>query len=93
MPAKPHIKMRISLPATLHEKICAYRFQARHETRAEALTALVVAGLAAMAKPVTLPKDKGSDSDPLSKPARSKRLVPYAGRDSSEQRRGEWRSP
>ena len=42
-----------------------------------------------MTKPVTLPKKNGSDSDPLSKPARSKK-IPYAGAEGNGRAQQQW---
>ena len=64
---KPHVSLRLNVSTQLYEKISAYRHEARHETRAQALVTLLAAGLAALQKPVTLPP-----------PARSKPLF-YAG--------------
>ena len=52
---KPHVALRINCPLPLYEKIGAYRHEARHETRAQAMTTLLAAGLAALAKPPALP--------------------------------------
>ena len=75
--SKPHVSLRINCPLPLYEKIGEYRHAARHETRAQAMTALITAGLAALAKPPALPTAWATDA-PVAPPARSK-LVPYAG--------------
>ena len=71
---KPHVSLRINCPLPLYEKIGAYRHEARHETRAQAMTTLLAAGLAALAKPVEVPK---------ARPARPKPIA-YAGKEQRE---------
>ncbi len=70
---EPHVSLRVNVPIGLYERIGAYRHEARHETRAQAVVTLLAAGLAALAKPVALPQ-----------PDRPKRLVPFAGADDDE---------
>ena len=41
---KPHVSLRINCPLPLYEKIGAYRHEARHETRAQAMVTLLAAG-------------------------------------------------
>jgi hypothetical protein len=65
---------RVELPPYLCEKVCAYRHEARLETRAQAVRALIAAGLAALAKPPTPPPQ----------PDRPRKLVPYVGADPRE---------
>ena len=43
---KPSVSLRINCPMPLYEKISAYRHEARHETRAQVMIALIAAGLA-----------------------------------------------
>jgi hypothetical protein len=61
----------------LYEKISTFRHEARHETRNRALVCLINAGLAALAKPPSLPA-----ADRPKPP-----LVAYAGFEGGERRR------
>jgi hypothetical protein len=64
----------------MFEKISAYRHEARHETRNEALVALIAAGLAALAKPPALPVVSASKTLEAQS-ERPKGRVPFAGFD------------
>lgn len=70
---EPHVSLRVKVPLRLYERISAYRHEARHETRAQAMITLINAGLAALAKPPSLPARTGP--------------IPYAGFDPEETRR------
>lgn len=59
----------------MFEKIGAYRHAGRHETKAEALTCLISAGLAALAQPVQVP--------PPDRLRQKTGLVRYAGTPSN----------
>ena len=72
---KPHVSLRVNVPMRLYEKISAYRHEARHETRAQAMITLINAGLAALAKPPSLPTPTRTGP------------IPYAGADPDEIRR------
>jgi hypothetical protein len=72
------IDLRVRVSPALYAKIGDYRHTARHDSKNQALVTLLAAGLAALAKPPSLPKDNGSEPDPSPKPARSK-PIPYAG--------------
>ncbi len=81
---KPHVCIRVNCPLGLYEKLSAYRHEARHETRAQALVALIAAGLAALAKPARVPSEPkpASVAPPVlmkSKRPKPKQLVPFAG--------------
>lgn len=73
----PTVSLRLNCPLALYEKISAYRHEARHESRSQAMITLVAAGLAALAKPPNLPP-----------PDRPKQLVAFAGSEHDGRRRG-----
>ncbi len=75
MPKQPHVSIRINCPLGLYEKISEYRHLARHETRAQAMVTLLAAGLAALAKPASVPPPVKSG------------LVPFAGSEGPGDRR------
>jgi hypothetical protein len=61
---KPAVSLLVKVPALLYEPIGEYRHTARHETRQQALVALISAGLAAaMTKPVTLPSANAQSNE------------------------------
>jgi hypothetical protein len=75
------VSLRVSVPLQMFERISEYRHLARHDSKNQALVALISAGLAAMTKPVTLPAPvqrdltrSGSKSDP--------KRVAYAGAEN-----------
>jgi hypothetical protein len=74
------VSIRVTVPLHVYEKISAYRHDARHDTRAQALTCLLNAGLAALSKPAHLPStSKTLEVGPS--PERPRKLVQFAGAD------------
>ena len=73
---KPVVSLRVRISLPLYERIGEYRHTARHETRQQALVALIAAGLAALAKPVDLPPQA-----PAPRP-NGNGLVPFAGSET-----------
>jgi hypothetical protein len=72
-PAQPKaapskVALRLNCPRALYERISAYRHDARHDSRAQAMITLLAAGLAALSR-----------SASVSPPARPKQLVAFAG--------------
>ena len=76
MPAKPPVSLRVNVPLSMFERIAEYRHTARHDSKNQALVALLAAGLAALAKPPPMPQ-----------PDRPKRLVPFAGAENGGESR------
>lgn len=83
MSKTPHVALRLNCPRALYEKFSAYRHEARHETRSQALLALLEAGLVAINT-----ESSAGTSKPAAPPAspkapsstdRPKKLIPYAG--------------
>jgi hypothetical protein len=64
----PLVNLRLKCSLELYERISTYRHEARHDSKNQALVALISAGLAAMTKPVTLP------------PTTRSKPIPFAGR-------------
>jgi hypothetical protein len=77
--------VRVEIPLALYEKISIYRRECRYETRSQAVIALLAAGLNAATKPST-PQQFASKilEATASPPDRSRKLVPYAGKDARE---------
>lgn len=67
-PAPPGVSLRVRCPLQLYARISEYRHAAHHESRSQALVTLIAAGLAALAKPPTLPA-----------PDRPRQLIGFAG--------------
>jgi hypothetical protein len=82
---KPLVSLRVNVPMGLFERVNEYRHLARHESKNQALVALLNAGLAALAKPVDLPQI-GSASDPISKPSARSGPILFAGAEPRRQR-------
>ncbi|HEV2901121.1 MAG TPA: hypothetical protein VGX71_25430 [Pseudaminobacter sp.] len=72
----PTVSLRVAVPLPLYEKISTFRHESRHETRNRALVCLINAGLAALARPASLPPQ----------PGQAKRLVSYAGHEGGNGR-------
>jgi hypothetical protein len=86
-PSKPSVSLRVRCTPVLYERISSYRHEARHESKNQALVALIAAGLAALAKPASVPtvsRILETDPSPSPPPDRPKQLVAYAGIDDKQ---------
>jgi hypothetical protein len=101
MPKQPEpISLRLRVSPTLYAEIGEFRHERRFETRAQALLCIVNAGLRAlrqppaippaMTEPVTLPPETSAPIGAKVKPARSKRLVAYAGAEGNAKAAQQW---
>ncbi|HEV2897294.1 MAG TPA: hypothetical protein VGX71_05515 [Pseudaminobacter sp.] len=73
----PTVSLRVTCSLRLYERISAFRHEARHETRNQAMVALIAAGLAALARPVSLPPEQ----------PKQQQLIPFAGYEGDGRRR------
>ena len=68
------VPLRVEFPLAVWEQVSESRHAARHETRTQALLALVAAGLAALSKHAAA----------VPAPARPRKLIAFAGADKAE---------
>ena len=82
---KPHVSLRVNVPLPLFERLGEYRHAGRHDSKNQALVALLAAGLAALSKPVELPSLGTTETlVPKARPARNGSSAPKLIRAASD---------